>query len=58
MLNKSNIDQILLIILDGWGHNSKYHGNSIKQANTPTLDYLWHNYILQLELEELSINHW
>jgi len=44
MVNKFNINPVLLIILDGWGHNSKYHGNAIKQANTPTLDSLWHNY--------------
>ncbi len=36
--------KILLIILDGWGHSSKYHGNAIKQAYTPTLDLLWHNH--------------
>lgn len=36
-------NKILLIILDGWGHSTKYHGNAIKQANTPTLDLLWHN---------------
>ncbi len=44
MVNQLNINQILLIILDGWGHNPKYHGNAIKQANTPTLDSLWNNY--------------
>jgi 2,3-bisphosphoglycerate-independent phosphoglycerate mutase len=36
--------QIILIILDGWGNFSKYHGNAIKQAKTPTLDFLWENY--------------
>ena len=36
--------QILLIILDGWGYNTKYHGNAIKQARTPTMDFLWHRY--------------
>lgn len=44
MLQQINSKQILLIILDGWGQNSKYHGNAIKQANTPTLDLLWHNF--------------
>ena len=34
--------KILLIILDGWGYSSKYHGNAIKQAYTPILDMLWH----------------
>ena len=44
MLNQSSDNQILLIILDGWGYSSKYHGNAIKQAKTPALDLLWHNY--------------
>ena len=35
--------QIILIILDGWGDYSKYHGNAIKQARTPNIDYLWQN---------------
>lgn len=43
-LNKQNSKQILLIILDGWGYHHKYHGNAIKQAKTPTIDFLWHNY--------------
>ena len=36
--------QIILMILDGWGNFSKYHGNAIKQAKTPTLDFLWEHY--------------
>ncbi len=44
MLQQYINNQILLIILDGWGYNHKYHGNAIKQAHTPTLDLLWHNY--------------
>lgn len=44
MINQLNSNPILLIILDGWGNHSKYHGNAIKQASTPTLDLLWHNY--------------
>lgn len=44
MINQLNSNQIILLILDGWGHYTKYHGNAIKQANTPTLDYLWHNH--------------
>lgn len=36
--------QILLIILDGWGSNSKYHSNAIKQAKTPVFDLLWHHH--------------
>ena len=39
-----NYKQILLIILDGWGYYSRYHGNAIKQAKTPTIDFLWHHY--------------
>ena len=44
MLQHYNSNKILLIILDGWGNSNKYHGNAIKQAYTPTLDLLWHNY--------------
>lgn len=44
ILNRLNNKQILLVILDGWGYDSKYHGNAIKQAKTPTLDFLWHSY--------------
>ena len=44
MLSNIKKKQILLVILDGWGYNSKYHGNAIKQAKTPTLDFLWHHY--------------
>ena len=38
-----NNQPIILIILDGWGKYSKYHGNAIKQAKTPNIDYLWQN---------------
>ena len=44
MSNKLNDKKIILLILDGWGHTSKYHGNAIKQAKTPTFDFLWQNY--------------
>jgi len=44
MLQQYNENKILLIILDGWGNSRKYHGNAIKQAQTPTLDSLWHNH--------------
>ena len=44
MTDQIEINQILLIILDGWAYSSKYHGNAIRQAYTPTLDLLWHNY--------------
>lgn len=35
---------LILIILDGWGYSNQYHGNAIKQANTPNLNFLWHYY--------------
>ena len=38
-----NNQKIILIILDGWGNYSKYHGNAIKQARTPNIDYIWQN---------------
>lgn len=41
MLNQIHNNQIVLIVLDGWGYNSKYHSNAIKQAKTPTFDLLW-----------------
>ena len=42
--NMSTKQPLILIILDGWGHSHKYHGNAIKQAYTPNLDFLWHHY--------------
>lgn len=44
MSKQRNRLKVLLIILDGWGHSLKYHGNAIKQAYTPTIDLLWHNH--------------
>lgn len=44
MTENTQNNQVLLIILDGWGNYSKYHGNAIKQAKTPTIDFLWHHY--------------
>lgn len=41
MKDQLNISPIILIILDGWGHSFIYHGNAIKQAYTPNLDFLW-----------------
>lgn len=32
-----------IIILDGLGESNRYEGNAVKQANTPTLDWLWQN---------------
>nr|YP_007878317.1 phosphoglycerate mutase [Calliarthron tuberculosum]AGA63928.1 phosphoglycerate mutase [Calliarthron tuberculosum] len=44
MQNTQIIKPIILLILDGLGYNHKYHGNAIKQAYTPNLDFLWHHY--------------
>ena len=44
MLREIKSRKILLIILDGWGHATTYHGNAIKQARTPTIDFLWNHY--------------
>lgn len=44
MLEQYNKNKIILIILDGWGYSTKYHGNAIKQADTPILDLLWQNF--------------
>ena len=44
MQNKSITKPIILLIFDGLGYSSKYHGNAVKQARTPNLDFLWHNY--------------
>lgn len=34
----------ILCILDGYGIREEVHGNAVKQASTPTFDYLWNNY--------------
>lgn len=44
MQHISSTNPIILLILDGLGYSNKYHGNAIKQAYTPNLDFLWHNY--------------
>src|SRR3989344_9315615 len=33
--------QVLLLILDGWGHRSEKRGNAIAAARTPVFDCLW-----------------
>lgn len=33
--------RILLVILDGWGHNDGDYGNMIAKARTPSFDSLW-----------------
>ena len=35
---------LVLCILDGVGLRKEKHGNALKMANTPTIDYLWNNY--------------
>ena len=44
MFDKINTKPIILLILDGWGYHDQYHGNAIKQAYTPNMDFLWQNY--------------
>lgn len=44
MKDQLNISPVILIILDGWGHSSIYHGNAIKQAYTPNLNDLWNKF--------------
>ncbi len=39
-----NTTPFCLIILDGFGHNTKTTHNAIAQAHTPTLDYFMHHY--------------
>ena len=41
MADKNSQGKVLLVILDGWGHNKDYPGNAISVANTPTWDKLW-----------------
>ncbi|HIE44449.1 MAG TPA: phosphoglycerate mutase (2,3-diphosphoglycerate-independent), partial [Candidatus Omnitrophica bacterium] len=36
--------RVLLLILDGWGVNSKQEGNLTAQASTPVMDYLKRHY--------------
>lgn len=33
--------RLLLLILDGWGHNDEAYGNMIRKARTPNFDELW-----------------
>ena len=35
---------VVLAILDGWGHREEELDNSIKMAETPIMDSLWHAY--------------
>ena len=34
----------MLAILDGWGHREEVEHNSIRSAETPIMDALWHAY--------------
>lgn len=34
-------ERVLLLILDGWGHNDEAYGNMIRKAQTPNFDELW-----------------
>jgi 2,3-bisphosphoglycerate-independent phosphoglycerate mutase len=36
--------QIILVILDGWGHRPEKEHNAIAEAKTPFFDQLWENY--------------
>lgn len=38
-----HVKRLLLVILDGWGHNPDSHGNMIMRAHTPCFDELWSN---------------
>ncbi|MFA5926995.1 MAG: 2,3-bisphosphoglycerate-independent phosphoglycerate mutase [Patescibacteria group bacterium] len=36
--------QVVLIVLDGWGHREEQDHNAIAKAKTPFFDYLWENF--------------
>ena len=38
------MNNVLLLILDGWGESSKKKGNAISFASTPNMDYFSRNY--------------
>lgn len=46
MINKikEKTKQVVLVVLDGWGHREDKKDNGIANANTPTMDYLMHEY--------------
>ena len=37
-------EKVVLVIMDGVGYSKETYGNAVKNANTPTLDYLMNNY--------------
>nr|YP_010903822.1 phosphoglycerate mutase [Hypnea musciformis]WCH56873.1 phosphoglycerate mutase [Hypnea musciformis] len=43
-MENETLHPIILTILDGWGYSDNTHGNAIKLASTPNIDYLWSNY--------------
>ncbi|MEC9029007.1 MAG: 2,3-bisphosphoglycerate-independent phosphoglycerate mutase, partial [Cyanobacteriota bacterium] len=40
----SRVAPVVLAILDGWGHREEVEHNSIRSAETPIMDALWHAY--------------
>lgn len=38
------MQNVILIILDGWGMSKEKRGNAILQANTPNFDYYWNHF--------------
>lgn len=36
--------QLLLVIMDGFGHNPNEHMNAVKAAKTPNIDYIFNHY--------------
>ncbi len=36
--------QVILVILDGWGHREEKTHNAVAHASKPCFDYLWRNY--------------
>ena len=36
--------QLLLVIMDGFGHNPNEHMNAVKAAKTPNIDFIFNHY--------------
>jgi 2,3-bisphosphoglycerate-independent phosphoglycerate mutase len=50
--------KVILVVLDGWGHNPKTDGNAIAQAKKPNFDFLTKNYpstLLSASGEEVGL---
>ena len=43
-MNIKKHSNLLLLILDGWGHRECSQYNAIAMANTPNWDHLWEHY--------------